>query len=363
MTSLIPESMTAALGGWVFTGPVALAAMLLVLAVYAALLAMARRLMSPHTPARIFLDASPRALAAVAVLIALQTVLQTAPVDLPLLGTVRHLTTLILIVAVTVTAIGYTGAIGDIIVALNPAVEGQRYYARKVETQVRFITRALVVLIVIVGFASALMTFPSVRQLGTSLLASAGIGGVILGFAARPVLSNLLAGLQIALTQPFRIEDVLNVEDEWCWVEEVTATYVVLRVWDQRRLIVPLTYFVEKPFQNWSRNKTDLLGTVFLWVDYHMPLEPLREHFKRLLAEAPEWDGQVCQTQVTDSSERAMQVRFLMSGIDSVALWNLRCRIREELVAFVQAEYPAYLPTMRARLQDDLFKVDATEPE
>ena len=157
------------------------------------------------------------------------------------------------------------------------------------------------ILIVIVGLGAALVTFEPVRHLGSSLLASAGIGGIILGFAAKPVLGNLLAGMQIALTQPFRIDDVLHVQGEWCWVEEVTATYVVLRVWDLRRLVVPLQWFIENPFQNWSRNDTEMMGTVFITVDYSMPIEPLRTEFERLLEQAPDWDGKTKIVQVTEA--------------------------------------------------------------
>jgi small-conductance mechanosensitive channel len=206
---------------------------------------------------------------------------------------------------------------------------------------------------VIIGLGAALMTFEPVQHMGASLLASAGVGGLILGFAARPVLSNLLAGMQIALTQPFRIDDVLHVQGEWCWVEEVTATYVVLRVWDLRRLVVPLQWFIENPFQNWSRNTSELLGAVFIWVDYTMPVEPLRQEFTRLLHDSGIWDGEFSSVQVTDSSDQAIQVRFLMSAADSSKNWDLRCAIREGMVTFIQEHYPAQLPRLRARVVEN----------
>ncbi|MCS5562949.1 MAG: mechanosensitive ion channel family protein, partial [Oleiphilaceae bacterium] len=239
-----------------------------------------------------------------------------------------------------------------VIVTLNPVLEGEWKRARKVETQTRFLVRGLNILIVIVGLGAALMTFDSVRHVGGSLLASAGVGGIILGFAARPVLGNLLAGMQIALTQPFRIDDVLYVQNEWCWVEEVTATYVVLRVWDLRRLIVPLQWFIENPFQNWSRNTADLLGTVFIRVDYAMPIFPLREEFARLLRQSPQWDGKIETVQVTDSDDQTIQVRFLMSAPDSSQAWDLRCAVREGLITFLQEHYPEFLPRIRARMVD-----------
>ena len=164
------------------------------------------------------------------------------------------------------------------------------------------------------------------------------------------MLSNLLAGMQIALTQPFRIDDVLYVQDEWCWVEEVTATYVVLRVWDLRRLIVPLHWFIENPFQNWSRNNTDLLGSALVWVDYGISIDVLREEFERLLKASPDWDGATSTVQVVDAGEKAMQIRFLMSAKDSNTLWNLRCYTREGIIAFVQQRFPEHLPRFRAEL-------------
>ena len=220
------------------------------------------------------------------------------------------------------------------------------------ETQTRFLVRGLIVLLVIIGIGVALMTFDAVKQLGASLLASAGIGGIILGFAARPVLGNLLAGMQIALTQPFRIDDVLYIDGKWCWVEEVTATYVVLRVWDLRRLVVPLDWFITNHFENWSRHSPELAGAVFIWVDYAMPVEPLRKEFARLLRASPLWNGNIENVLVTDASDRAMEIRFLMSAATSTALWELRCSIREGVIAFVRDNYPEHLPRLRAQLAE-----------
>lgn len=320
--------------------------------VYHSLLRIVRRLTRSTDIWRLFLDSAAKPLGVSLCLMALHGVLRAVPADLPLLPVFLHIATLLLILALTWAVVRCTAAIGDVIVTLNPAMEGEWRRARKVETQTRFLVRGLNVLIVIVGLGAALMTFNSVQQLGTSLLASAGIGGVILGFAARPVLGNLLAGMQIALTQPFRIDDVLNVQGEWCWVEEVTATYVVLRVWDLRRLVMPLQWFIENPFQNWSRNNADMLGTVFLWMDYAMPVAPLREEFSRLLRTTELWDGKVERVQVTDSDERAMQVRFLMSARDSSQNWDLRCLIREELVTFVQRHHGDCLPRLRAQMMN-----------
>jgi len=344
------ETIESGLRAWIVPGLSALAAVAATYIVYRLALVLARRLSEPTAVARVFLDASARALGFMFCLLALKTVLMAAPDDLPLLAGIQRLATLALILAFTWAAVRCIRAIGDVIVKLNPVLEGNWRDARKVETQTRFLVRGLNILVVIVGLGSALMTFQPVQQLGTSLLASAGIGGIILGFAARPVLGNLLAGLQIAMTQPFRIDDVLHVQGEWCWVEEVTATYVVLRVWDLRRLIVPLQWFIENPFQNWSRNTTDMMGGVFIWVDYRMPIEPLRQAFMDLLKQTPLWDGNTSTVQVTDSGERAVQIRFLMSARDSSMTWDLRCLVREGLVTFVQTHYPEYLPRMRAQL-------------
>jgi len=347
------ESIEAGLMAWLVPGASALLALVATYAGYRAALGVTRRVTRSKAVPRIFLDAAARALGVFSCLLVLNGVLETAPKGLPLLAELQHFATLLLILSMTWAAVRCTSAIGDVVVILNPALEHQWKRARKVETQTRFLVRGLNVLIVIIGLGGALMTFDSVRHVGGSLLASAGIGGIVLGFAARPVLGNLLAGVQIALTQPFRIDDVLHVQDEWCWVEEVTATYVVLRVWDLRRMIVPLQWFIENPFENWSRNSADLMGTVFLSLDYAMPVQPLREEFARLLRQSSLWDGKTETVQVTDSNERALQIRFLMSASNSSKAWDLRCAVREGLVTFVQANYPEYLPRVRARLVDD----------
>lgn len=346
------DSLQAGLQSWLWPGLSAILTVLATYGIYRLALGVFRHFSSSRTVLRLFLDAAARALGVVFCLLALVGALETAPDDLPFMAAIRQITTLLLVLAITWASVRLTSAIGEVIVALNPVLEGQWKRARKVETQTRFLVRALNILIVIIGFGAALMTFESVQHMGASLLASAGVGGLILGFAARPVLSNLLAGMQIALTQPFRIDDVLHVQGEWCWVEEVTATYVVVRVWDLRRLVIPLQWFIENPFQNWSRNNSELLGPVFIWVDYTMPIDPLREEFKRLLEESNLWDGQLATVQVTDASDQAMQVRFLMSASDSTRNWDLRCKVREGLIAFIRDHYPAQLPRVRARLMD-----------
>ena len=222
--------------------------------------------------------------------------------------------------------------------------------ARRIQTQTRVLARTLASIAVLIGGSFALLTFPGVRNIGASLLASAGIAGLVVGFAAKPILGNLLAGLQIAVTQPIRIDDVVVVEGEFGRIEEINRSYVVVALWDQRRLVVPLQQFIEKPFQNWTRVTSEILGEVFIWVDYGIPLEPLREELKRLCEAAPEWDRRVAIIQVTDANEHAMQLRALVSSADAARNWDLRCLVRERLIEFVRREYPASLPRLRAAL-------------
>jgi small-conductance mechanosensitive channel len=225
--------------------------------------------------------------------------------------------------------------------------------ARQIYTQVHILKKTLYVIITIFSVASALMLFEQVRGLGTSVLASAGVLGIVIGFAAQRTIANLFAGFQLALTQPIRIDDVVIVQNEWGRIEEITLTYVVVRIWDLRRLIVPLSYFIEHPFQNWTWQQADILGTVFIYTDYTIPVEAVREELKRIVAQSNDWDGKVCVLQVTNTTERSLELRALASASDASKAWNLRCEIRERLVAFVQKNYPSSLPRVRAELQSD----------
>jgi len=284
------------------------------------------------------------------ILAALQVVLRAAPDTLSGMGALRHANDLALIVALTWVALRSVSSIASTIVDLHPADVENNLEARRLQTQTLVLSRSLMSLLTLIGLGAALMTFPGVRQFGAGLLASAGVAGLVVGFAAKPVLGNLLAGLQIALTQPIRLDDVVIVEGEWGRIEEITGTYVVVRLWDQRRLIVPLQWFIEHPFQNWTRTSADILGSVFIWVDYATPIDPLRDEARRLCAEAPEWDQRVCLIQVTEASERALQLRVLVSATDSSRCWDLRCKLREGLIAFLQREFPESLPRVRAEL-------------
>jgi len=222
--------------------------------------------------------------------------------------------------------------------------------ARRIRTQVRVLQRVVNVMIIIVTIALMLMTFPSVRHIGASILASAGIAGLVAGMAARNTFASLIAGLQVALTQPIRLEDSVVVEGEWGWIEEIGTTYVVVRLWDLRRMVLPLTYFIEKPFQNWTRTTTNLLAYVMLYADYTTPVEEVRQELSRVLKDTPLWDGRVCALQVTDLTENTIQMRALMSAQDASRAFDLRCYVRERLVHFMQDKYPQCLPTKRGRL-------------
>jgi len=218
---------------------------------------------------------------------------------------------------------------------------------RKIRTQLQFVRRVATVTILLITVSLILLSFESVRKLGAGLLTGVGIGGIIIGFAAQKSLGNLLAGFQIAFTQPIRIDDVLVVEGEWGRVEDITLTYVVVNIWDQRRLILPINYFIEKPFQNWTRNTSEILGTVFLYVDYNVPADALREELTRLLNASPLWDKRVGILQVTDVKASTVELRCLVSAANSSNAFDLRCYIRENLIKFINENYPGSLPKNR----------------
>ena len=283
-------------------------------------------------------------------LLALQTVLQAGPDHLAFIDRVRHANGLLLLAALTWLALRAVDGLAQGVISKHVLDVEDNLNARRIHTQTRLLSRTASFMVLVAGLSLMLMTFPGARQVGASLLASAGVIGIVAGIAARPVFANLIAGLQLALAQPIRIDDVLIVEGEWGRVEEITGTYVVLKIWDERRLIIPLQWFIEKPFQNWTRNSAQLIGTVFLWVDYRMPLQPLREAAQRACEAAPEWDKRLCLLQVVEAGERSMQLRVLVTTANSSLGWDLRCKVREALVDFMQREYPQYLPMMRAEI-------------
>jgi small-conductance mechanosensitive channel len=273
----------------------------------------------------------------------------------------KHALVLLTVFAGAWLAIGLVGAVSAFFRAQYPVDVEDNLRAREVQTRLDVLHRCLVIVIAIVASAVGLMTFPAVRQIGATLLASAGIAGLALGLAARPVLENLIAGLQLALTQPIRLDDVVIVEGEWGRIEEITTTYIVVRIWDDRRLIVPIARFIDQPFQNWTRRTADLLGSIFLYTDYSVPVDRIREALHEIVKDEPLWDGRVCVLQVTDATDRALQLRALVSAADASRAWDLRVAVREKLVAFLQREYPECLPRLRVDPAPDEAAVPGRE--
>ena len=268
----------------------------------------------------------------------------------------NHVLSLFLIAIVSWLLIKIVYVFEDFLISRFEIDAKDNLQARKIHTQLRVLKRIIIITVGVVALATMLMTFPKVRQLGTTILASAGIIGIVVGMAAQRTIGAFIAGLQIAFTQPIRVDDVVIVENEWGRIEEITLTYVVVKIWDLRRLIVPITYFIEKPFQNWTRVTADILGTVFLYMDYTVDLDAVREELQRLLKESELWDGKVCVLQVTNTSERTVEVRALMSAANASAAWSLRCHVREKLVDFIKTKYPHALPKLRAEL--DSLKIN-----
>jgi small-conductance mechanosensitive channel len=336
---------------WTHTGIVAVAAIVAAGIVHRIAAVVLRRATGPVPVLRAVFEACVPVVRVLLPLIALQLVWQAASDDLRHIATVRHFNGLAVIAGTCWLLIAAIGGLADGVIAKHPADVEDNLTARRIATQARVLSRTAMTAVVMAGLAMMLMTFPGARQVGASLLASAGVVGIVAGIAARPVFSNMIAGLQIALAQPIRIDDVLIIEGEWGRVEEITGTYVVLRIWDERRLIIPLQWFIEHPFQNWTRTSSEILGTVFLYADYALPLEPLRAELARVLDSAPEWDKRVSVLQLTDVTERTIQIRVLVSARSSGLAFDLRCRVREALVTFIQREYPGCLPQVRAPQQ------------
>ncbi|MGD2093452.1 MAG: mechanosensitive ion channel [Phycisphaerales bacterium] len=262
----------------------------------------------------------------------------------------NHVLSLVLIGLVCWLLIKTTYVLEDYVLDRFDIGEKDNLRARKIHTQFRVVKRIVIVVVAILALATSLMTFEKVRQLGTTILASAGVIGIVVGMAAQRTIATFIAGLQIAITQPIRVDDVVIVEGEWGRIEEITLTYVVVKIWDLRRLIVPITYFIEKPFQNWTRVTADILGTVYIYVDHTVPVESVREELGRILKGSKLWDGKVCVLQVTNTSERAVELRALMSAADASTAWSLRCEVREKLIDFMRKNYPEALPRLRAEL-------------
>ncbi len=285
-------------------------------------------------------------------LLFLAIALDATPLDPALVATLRHWIAVGGMLCLTWLVARVVGAVEDRILLDHPVDVEDNLAARRVQTQTRVISRVLQGAVVLVGVALALMTFPQVRQVGTALLASAGIIGLVAGVAAQPVFGNLIAGLQIALAQPIRLDDVVIVEGEWGRIEEITSTYVVVRIWDERRLVVPLQWFISNPFQNWTRSSAQLLGTAFLWLDHRAPIDAIRAELQRICEADPRWDRRVCVTQITETDRHTIEVRLLVSARNSGDLFDLRCAVREGMLAFLNREHPEALPRLRNEISE-----------
>ncbi len=276
-----------------------------------------------------------------------------APVlDLPErpLSFLNHILTILFIGSLAYLFVSMIHLLRDFLLSRHDIQAADNLRARKIYTQVHVLEKVLLTIVVVVSISFILMTFDSIRQIGVSLLASAGIAGIIIGIAAQKSIGTLLAGIQVALTQPIRLDDVVIVEGEWGRIEEITLTYVVVRIWDLRRLVLPITYFIEKPFQNWTRSSSELLGTVFIHTDYTVPVDAVRRELERIVKPHPLWDGKVCVVHVTDCKPWTLETRLLVSTRSSGDGWELRCHVREKMVAFLQKNYPGSLPKIRAEL-------------
>ena len=281
-------------------------------------------------------------------LLALMFVTPSLSLPAGLLAVAQHLFSLCFIGLITWLFINATLAGRDIVISRYDIAAKENLKARSVHTQLTIMVKVILVIVVVIALAAMLMTFAKIRAIGVSILASAGIMGIIVGFAAQRSLATLLAGLQIAVTQPIRISDVVIVEGEWGTIEDITLTYVVVKIWDLRRLIVPVTYFLDKPFQNWTRSTTNLLGTVYLYVDYMAPVEKIRKQLHEILQNSRIWDRQAWSLQVTNAKEHVLELRALMSAADAPAAFDLRCEVREKLVTYLKETHPESLPRTRA---------------
>jgi len=339
---------------WLISGSIAAIALILAFVAHWLLFSGLARLTRRTAVAvdEAFVRCSRRPARLLFVVLGLFLVLPGLPIPDDARASAQRVLTLALTAGVGWLAFSLTGVINVVVAARYDVSVADNLAAREIHTRVRALQRILAAVILVVTVCLILMAIPSIRQVGVTLFASAGIAGIVAGFAARPVLSNLIAGIQLALTQPIRIDDVVIVEGEWGWVEEIHMTYVVVRIWDLRRLVVPLSYFIEKPFQNWTRKSADILGTVFLHVDYTVPVQEVRGELQRILEASPLWDHKVWNLQVTGATDKTLELRALMSARNSGDAWNLRCEVREGLIDFLQKSYPEALPRLRAELPD-----------
>ena len=338
---------------WLWSAALLLGAILLALVAHRIIFAVARRV-TRRSPNPLFVPLlrygeNPAQL--ILLLLLLAAVLPVLPIPQAASQVAEHIAGLALIAGIGWLVIALVEVFDQLIAIRHSVDVRENLAARRIRTQVQMLRRVSITIIIIVTLAVMLMTFPAIRNIGESLLASAGLAALIAGFAARSTLTNLAAGIQIAFTQPIRLGDAVVVEGEWGWIEEINITYVVVRIWDLRRLVVPVSYFSEKPFQNWTRNTANLLGTVFLYTDYSLPVDTVRSELHRILESTKLWDGRVWGLQVTNATDRTMELRALMSAPDSSTAFDLRCYVREKLIFFLQQQFPQCLPKTRAEFK------------
>ncbi len=292
-------------------------------------------------------------------LLAILIVLPGLTLPPKLMSALEHITGIGLIAAIAWLFILASVITSDVLANRYRVDVADNLLARRIQTQFHMLHRVVVVVVTIVAVAIALMTFPAINHIGMSLLASAGLAGLIVGLAMKGTLSNLIAGIQIAFTQPFRLEDAVVIEGQWGWIEEIGTMYVVVRIWDLRRLVLPLSYFLDHPFENWTRTSAELLGHCFIYVDYTVPVEEIRQELRRVVESTPLWAGKVCVLQLSDFFQTTAQLRALMDARNSSDAWDLRCYVREKLIAYIKEHYPQSLPRYRAEL--DTPKTAASE--
>lgn len=301
----------------------------------------------PQRMIAIFLEQLPVPLQILLILTSFYMVLESLKYEWTWNPVVNHVYAVLAIILLGWLAIQAVSKLSKLLLKRYDVDRKDNYRARKIHTLVRILKRVTVAVIIFLVAISILLTFEGVQEHGASLLASAGVISIIIGLAAQKTIGNLFAGVQIAVAQPIRVDDVVVVENEWGRIEEINLTYVVLKLWDLRRLVLPISYFTEKPFQNWTRQKADILGTIMIYVDYTMPVQLIRDELDRLLEGNNLWDKKVKVVQVTNTKEKTMEIRILVSSLDSVTSFDLRCAVREGIITFIQEKYPQYLPRIR----------------
>ena len=288
-----------------------------------------------------------RPLRVLLVLVTVTVLLDAAPGSRAWRDAAVHVLGLLLIATVAWLLAAGVYASADLALARYDVDVVDNRHARRVRTQISLLCRLGVVLVAVLAVAAMLLTFPSARTAGAGILASAGVLSVVVGLAAQTSLANVFAGLQLAFTDAIRVDDVVVVEEEWGRIEEITLTYVVVHVWDDRRLVLPSTYFTTTPFENWTREESAVMGSVELDVDWGVPVEEMRGELQRLLEGQPLWDGRISVLQVTDAVGSVVRLRALVSAKDGPTLFDLRCHVREGLVGWLQREHPDALPHVR----------------